>query len=69
MAWGPGMVWGLMAYGVDRDMWQGWGHAVGCGNMWQGMGVCGRGGGRVWGHVAGVKVCGRGSGLGMDGDM
>ena len=23
------------------------------------MGACGRGGGRVWGHVAGVGVCGR----------
>ena len=31
--------------------------------MWQGVGACGRGGGRVWGHVAGVGVCGRGSGL------
>ena len=27
------------------------------------MGACGRGGGRVWGHMAGVGVCGRGSGL------
>ena len=38
-------------------MWQGVGH------MWQGVGVCGRGGSRVWGHVAGIGVCGRGSGL------
>ena len=29
--------------------------------MWQGLGACDRGGGRVWGHVAGVGVCGRGS--------
>ena len=27
------------------------------------MGACGRGGGRVWGHVAGVGIFGRGSGL------
>ena len=27
------------------------------------MGACGRGGGRVWGHVAGIGVCGMGSGL------
>ena len=40
---------------------------VGCGGMWQGVGECGRGGGRVWGHVAGVRVCSRGSGYGMDG--
>ena len=33
------------------------------GDMWQGVGACGRGGDRVWGHVAGVGVCGRGSGL------
>ena len=32
-------------------------------DMWQGVGECGRGGGMVWGHVAGVGVCGRGSGL------
>ena len=24
---------------------------VGCGGMWQGVGTCGKGGGRVWGHV------------------
>ena len=24
---------------------------VGCGGMWQGVGACDRGGGRVWGHV------------------
>ena len=34
---------------------------VGCGGMWQGVGACGRGGGRLWGHMAGVGVCGRGS--------
>ena len=27
---------------------------VRCGGMWQGVGACGRGGGRVWEHVAGV---------------
>ena len=26
---------------------------VGCGGMWQGVGVSGRGGDRVWGYVAG----------------
>ena len=26
---------------------------VRCGSMWQGVVACGRGGGRVWGHVAG----------------
>ena len=36
---------------------------VGCGGMWQGVGACGRCGGRVWRHMAGVRVCGRGSGL------
>ena len=60
---------GGQAYGIDRDIWQGWGHVVGSGCMWQGVGACGRGCGRVWGHVAGVGVCGRGSGLSMDGDM
>ena len=25
--------------------------------------TCGKGGGRLWGHMAGVGVCGRGSGL------
>ena len=35
---------------------------VGCGGMWQDVGACGRGGGRVWGYVAGVDVCSRGSG-------
>ena len=39
---------------MDGDMWQEWGHVVGCGGMWQGVAACGRGGGRVWGHVAGV---------------
>ena len=32
------------------------------------MGACGRGSGRVWGHVAGIDVCGRGSAY-IDGDM
>ena len=31
--------------------------------MWQGVEACGRGGGRVWGHVAVVVTCGRASGL------
>ena len=38
----------------------GWGHVVGCWGMWQGVGACCRGSGRVSGHVAGVDVCGRG---------
>ena len=54
---------GGQAYVMDGDIWQGWRHVVGCGGMWQGVGACGRGGGRVWGHMAGVGVCGRGSGL------
>ena len=54
---------GGQAHGIDRDMWQEWGHVVGCGGMWQGVGACGRGGGRGSGHVAGVGVCVRGSGL------
>ena len=68
-----GRVWGHMvgsevvvggqAYSIDGDMWQGWDDVVGCGGMWQGVWACGRGGGRVWGHVAGVDVCSRGSGL------
>ena len=41
------------AYGIDGDMWQGWGHMVGCGGMWQGLGTCAKGGGRVRGHVTG----------------
>ena len=45
-------------------MWQGWEHVVGCGGMWQGVGTCGMGGGRVWGHVTGVWIHNRGSGLG-----
>ena len=36
---------------------------VGSRGMWQVVGACGRGGCRVWGHVAGVRVCGRVSGL------
>ena len=31
-------------------------------HMWQGVGTCGMGGGRVWGHVAGCGACGRGLG-------
>ena len=34
-------------------MWQELENIVGCGGMWQGVGACGRGSGRVWGHVAG----------------
>ena len=44
-------------------MQQGWEHVVGCGGMWQGVGTCGMGSGRVWGHVAGVWICNRGAGL------
>ena len=68
-----GRVWGMwqgseyvvggQAYGIDGDMWQGWGHVAGCGDMWQDVGTCGRGGGRVWGHMAWVGTCGRVSGL------
>ena len=36
---------------------------AGCGGIWQGVGVCGRAGGRVWWHVAGVDVSGGGLGL------
>ena len=52
-----GRVWGHVA-GVNvcgrgsglwhrRDMWQESGHMVGSEDMWQGVGACGRGGGRV----------------------
>ena len=61
---GSEVVVGGQTYSIDRDMWQGWDGVVGCGDMWQGLGACGRGGSRVWGHVAGVRVCGQGSGLG-----
>ena len=57
---------GGQAYGMDGNMWWGWGHVVGCEGMWQGVGACGSGSGRVWGHVAGcgghvavVDVCGK----------
>ena len=50
---------GGQAYSIDGDMWQAWDGVVGCGDMWQSVGACGRGGGRVWGHVAGVGVFGR----------
>ena len=45
-----GRVWGHMA-----------GVVAGCGGMWQGMGVFGRGSGLChgWGYVAGVGTCGR----------
>ena len=58
-----GYVVGGQAYGKDGDMWLGLGYVVGCGGMWQGVVACGRGGSRLWGHVAGVDVCGRGPGL------
>ena len=58
---------------MDGDMWQEWGHMVGSGGMWQGVGACGRGGGRgwwqVWGHVAGVRYVVGGQANDMDGDM
>ena len=44
-------------------MWQGWEHVVGCGDMWQGVGTCHMGGGRVKGHVVGVWIRHRESGL------
>ena len=50
---------GGQAYSIDRDMWQRWDGVVGCEGMWQGVRACGRSGGRVWGHVAGVGVFGR----------
>ena len=57
------MVGGGQAYGMDGNMWWGWGHVVVCGGMWQGVVACGR----VWGHVAGcggmwqgVGACGWG---------
>ena len=40
---------------IDGDMWQGWGHVIGCGGMWQDVEPGGRGGGRVWRQVA--EVC------------
>ena len=53
--WGhvAGVVAGSQAYGIDGDIWKGWGHIVECGGMWQGVGTCGKGGSRVWGHVTG----------------
>ena len=36
---------------------------VGCGGMWQGVGACGRGSGRVWGYVVWVQA------YSLDGDM
>ena len=45
------------AYGIDGDMWQVLGHVAWCGGMWHGVGACGRCGGRVWAHVAGVEAC------------
>ena len=58
---GWGYVAGGQAYGIDRDMWQGCGHVVGCGGMWQGVEACGKGDGRVWGMSQGLGICGRGS--------
>ena len=46
---------------MDGEMWQGWEHVVGCGDMWQGVGTCRMGSGRVWGHVVGVWIHHRGS--------
>ena len=43
------VVVGGQAFSIDGDMWQVWDGVVGCGGMWQGVGTCGRGGGRVWG--------------------
>ena len=60
---GSGYVVGGQAYGIDGGMWWGWGHVVRCGGIQQGVRACGRGGGRVWGHVAGVGVFGRELGL------
>ena len=37
--------------------------------MWQGVGACGRGGGRVWGLVAGIGCVVGGQAYDMDGDM
>ena len=37
--------------------------------MWQGVGACGRGGGRVWGHVAGSEVMVGGQAYIINGDM
>ena len=54
---------GCESYGMDGDMWQEWGHVVGCCGMWQTVGACGRGGGRVWRNVAGVGYVVGGSGL------
>ena len=48
---------------MDGDMCQGWEHVVGCGGMWHSVGTCRMGGGREWGHVAGVWICHRGSDL------
>ena len=39
---------------MDGEMWQGWEHVVGCGDMWQGVGD-------MWhGWWQGVGACGRG---------
>ena len=72
MADGEYMSQGLGVY--NRE--EGWGHVAGAGDMWQGLGECGR----VWGHVASVVAeCGGmlqgwgyvvgGRAYGMDGDM
>ena len=47
---------------MDGEMWQGWVHEVGCGDMWQGVGTCGRvvaGCGGMWqgsGYVIGGQA-------------
>ena len=53
---GLGYMVGGQAYGMDGDMWQGWGmlqgveecgrmlrHVAGCGVMWQGVGASNKG--------------------------
>ena len=44
---GSDVMLGGQAYSIDGDIWQGWDGVVGCGGMWQGVGACGRGCGRV----------------------
>ena len=46
-----------------------WRHVVGCEGMWQGVGACDRGGGRVWGHVAVAGYVVEDQAYDMDGDM
>ena len=42
---------------------------AGCGGMWQGVGACGRCGGRVWGMLQGSGYMVGGQAYGMDGDV